>query len=51
MKNSINNSNKVGLGVHPQTLLYVVVVHILIYDKRMSYINEHSYDLCAMTIM
>jgi hypothetical protein len=45
IKNSIKNSYQDGLGRKTQTLDHVVVVHILIWDKRKSQINEYS-DLC-----
>jgi hypothetical protein len=45
IKNPIKNSYQVGLGRTTQTLDHVVVVHILIWDKRKSQINEYS-DLC-----
>ena len=42
IKNPIKNSYKDGLGRTPQTLDHVVVVHILLWDKRKSQINEYS---------
>jgi hypothetical protein len=42
IKNPIKNSCQVGLGRMIQTLDHVVVVHILIWDKRKSQINEYS---------
>ena len=41
-KNPIKNSYQDGLGRTTQTLDHVVVVHILIWDKRKSQINEFS---------
>ena len=41
-KNPIKNSCQDGLGRTTQTLDHVVVVHILIWDKRKSQINEYS---------
>ena len=42
MKNPFNNSYQDGLGRTTQTLDHVVVVHISIWDKRKSQINEYS---------
>ena len=42
IKNSIKNSYQDGLGRTTQTLDHVVVVHILIWDKRKSQITEYS---------
>jgi hypothetical protein len=42
IKNPIKNSYQDGLGRTTQTLDHVVVVHILIGDKRKSQINEYS---------
>jgi hypothetical protein len=42
IKDPIKNSYQDGLGRTTQTLDHVVVVHILIWDKRKSQINEHS---------
>jgi hypothetical protein len=42
IKNPIKNSYLDGLGRTTQTLDHVVVVHILIWDKRDSKINEYS---------
>src|ERR1700738_1990891 len=42
IKNPIKNSYQDGLGRTTQTLDHVVVVHILILDKRKSQINEYS---------
>ena len=42
IKNPIKNSYQVGLGRTTQTLDHVVLVHILIWDKRKSQINEYS---------
>ena len=42
IKNPIKNSYEDGLGRTTQTLDHVVVVHILIWDKRKSQINEYS---------
>jgi hypothetical protein len=42
IKNPIKNSYQDGLGTTTQTLHHVVVVHILIWDKRKSQINEYS---------
>ena len=46
IKNPIKNSYEDGLGRTTQTLDHVVVVHILIWDKRKSQINEYS-DCCV----
>jgi hypothetical protein len=46
--NPIKNSYDDGLGRTTQTLDHVVVVHILIWDKRKSQINEYS-DLQSWT--
>jgi hypothetical protein len=40
--NPIKNSYQDGLGRTTQTLDHVVVVHILIWDKRKSQLNEYS---------
>jgi hypothetical protein len=45
IRNPIKNSYQDGLGRTTQTLDHVVVVHILIGDKRKSQINEYS-DKC-----
>jgi hypothetical protein len=42
IKNPMKNSYQDGLGRTTQTLDHVVVVHILISDKRKSQINEYS---------
>ena len=42
IKNPIKNSYQDDLGRTTQTLDHVVVVHILIWDKRKSQINEYS---------
>ena len=42
IKNPIKNSYQDGLGRMTQTLDHVVVVHMLIWDKRESQINEYS---------
>ena len=42
IKNLIKNSYQDGLSRTTQTLYHVVVVHILIGDKKKSQINEHS---------
>ena len=42
IKNPIKNSYQDGLGRTTQTLDHVVVVHMLIWDKRKSQINEYS---------
>jgi hypothetical protein len=42
IKNPIKNSYEGGLGRTTQTLDHVVVVHILIWDKRKSQINEYN---------
>ena len=42
IKNPIKNWYEDGLGRMTQTLDHVVVVHILIWDKRKSQINEYS---------
>jgi hypothetical protein len=41
-KNPVKNSYQDGLGRTTQTLDHVIVVHILIGDKRKSQINEYS---------
>ena len=41
IKNPIKNSYQDGLGRMTQTLDHVFVVHILIWDKRESQINEY----------
>ena len=46
IKNPIKNSYQDGLGGTTQTLDHVVVVHILIRDKRKSQINKYS-DHCS----
>ena len=45
IKNPIKNSYQDGVGRTTHTLDHVVVVHILIWDKRNSQINEYS-DVC-----
>ena len=50
IKNPIKNSYQDGLGRTTQTLNHVVVVHILIWDKRKSQINEYS-DLCESQLL
>ena len=47
-KNPIKNSSQDGLGRTTLTLDHVVVVHISIWDKRKSPINEYS-DLYRIT--
>jgi hypothetical protein len=42
IKNHIKNSYQDGLGRMTQTLDHVVVVHILIWDKRKSQFDEYS---------
>ena len=42
IKKPIENSYQDGLGRTTQTLDHVVVVHILVGDKRKSQINEYS---------
>ena len=42
IKNPIKNSYQDGLGRTTQTSYHVVVVHMLIWDKRKSQINEYS---------
>ena len=42
IKNPMKNSYQDGLGRTTQTSDYVVVVHILIWDKRRSQTNEYS---------
>ena len=42
IKNPIKNSYQDGLGRTTQTLDHVVVVHMLISDKRKSQINKYS---------
>jgi hypothetical protein len=42
IQSPIKNSYQDGLGRTTQTLEHVVVVHILIWDKRESQINEYS---------
>ena len=42
INNPIKNSYQDGLGRMTQTLDHVVVVHILIWDNRMSQINGYS---------
>ncbi len=42
IKNPIKNSYQDGLGRTTQTLDHAVVVHILIWDKKKSQINEYS---------
>jgi hypothetical protein len=42
IKNPIKNSYQDDLGRTDQTLDHVVVVHILILDKKKSQINEYS---------
>jgi hypothetical protein len=50
IKNPIKNSYQDGLGKTTQTLDHVVVVHILIWDKRKSQINEYSDSLDSLII-
>jgi len=45
IKNPIKNSYQDGLDRTTQTLDHVVVVHILIWEKRKSQINEYSVGL------
>jgi len=42
IKNTIKNSYQDGLRRTTQTLDHVVVVHILIWDKRKSQINKYN---------
>jgi hypothetical protein len=49
IKDPIKNSYQDGLGRTTQTLDHVVVVHILIWDKRKSQINEYSDLLLSAT--
>ena len=42
IKNPIKNSYQDGLGRTTQTLDHVVMVHISIWDKRKSQINDYS---------
>ena len=42
IKNPIENSYQDGLGRMTQTLHHVVVVHVLIWDKRKTQISEYS---------
>ena len=42
IKNPIKNSYQDGLGRTTQTLEHVIMVHILIWDKRKSQPNEYS---------
>ena len=42
IKNTIKNSYQDGVGRTTQALDHVVVLHILIWDKRKSQINEYS---------
>ncbi len=42
IKNPMKNSYQDGLGRTTQTLDHVVVVHILILDKRKSQISEYN---------
>ena len=46
-KNYIKNSYQDGLGRTTQRLDHVIVVHILIWDKRKSQINEYNDILCS----
>jgi hypothetical protein len=50
IKNPIKNSYEDGLGRTTQTLNHVVVVHILISDKRKSQINKYSDVWFYMTV-
>ncbi len=50
IKNPIKNSYQDGWGRTIQTLDHVVVVHILIWDKRKSQINEYSDTLSHDTL-
>ena len=50
IKNPIKSSYQDGLGRTAQTLDHVVVVHILIWDKRKSQINEYN-DNMIMTLL
>ena len=45
VKNPIKNSYQDGLGRTTQTSYHVVVVHMLIWDKRKSQINEYKDNL------
>ena len=45
IKKSIKNSYQDGLGRTTQTFDHVVVVHVVIWDKIKSQINEYS-DMC-----
>jgi len=49
IKNPIKNSYQDGLGRTTQTLNHVVVVRILIWDKRKSQINEYN-DTCKLGV-
>ena len=46
IKNPIKNTYQEGSSRTTQALDHVVVVHILIKDKRKSQINEHSMYIC-----
>jgi hypothetical protein len=48
IKNPIKNSYQDGLDRTTQTLDHVVVVHMLIWDKRKSQTNECSDDLSLL---
>ena len=50
IKNPIKNSYHDGLGRTTQTLDHVVVVHILIWDKRKSQINEYNDNLSCESL-
>jgi hypothetical protein len=49
IKNPIKNSYQDGLGRTTQILDHVVVVYILIWDKRKSQISEYS-DYCCQIV-
>jgi hypothetical protein len=46
IKNPIKNSYQDGISRTTQTLNHVGVVHIFIWDKRESQINEYSDSMC-----
>ena len=48
IKNPSKNSYQGGLGRTTQTLNHVVVVHVLIWDKRKSQINKYSDIWCDL---
>ena len=50
IKNPIKSSYQDGLGRTIQTSYHVVVVHILIWDKRMSQITEYSDPTWKLTL-